>query len=469
LVEEPSLLGHAEVMPMLGDPQPSSHIDGDVAGGIETDVPSKETTESQPEINEEAAAPPAKSAVEIPTAFLRLKEHCDKHGLKSEIDMAEPMEHVEIEIRNGRNVRTVYIADEGDADALSTISLENIVFLGEYAAICSYKDGWIEAAVRPHGIGRTGIARRRIFGFSGTQTNESGEIEIPGTGGVLLRLTEKRGVLSMLDYGAPIYLRIEGIGITEHDKAVNLLEDISNSVFMQIDFRFDTPLAIARDRAALRRSIRRAGRLDEDSQLTYPRFSYDPSPSSLYWYARSATSMPLLQFLAFYQCIEFFFPRYSRQEAISRIKNALKDPTFDPNRDSCIDAILNATLEDRRGSLLEERKQLGATLKHCVDPVALQDFFNDTDERKRYFSTDYKKISDKRIVATDEGTIVEQTAARIYDIRCKVVHTKNADGRENDLMILPFSKEEDLLADDVELARFLAQKVLIASSIPLKV
>lgn len=119
--------------------------------------------------------------------------------------------------------------------------------------------------------------------------------------------------------------------------------------------------------------------------------------------------------------------------------------------------------------MLEERKQLGATLKHCVDPVALQDFLNETDDRKGYFSNDYKKISDKRIVLSDDASIVEQVAARIYDIRCKVVHTKNADGRENEMMILPFSKEEDLLIDDVELVRFLAQKVLIASSVPLRV
>jgi len=48
------------------------------------------------------------------------------------------------------------------------------------------------------------------------------------------------------------------------------------------------------------------------------------------------------------------------------------------------------------------------------------------------------------------------------------VHTKNADGRENDMMILPFSKEEDLLIDDVDLVRFLAQKVLVASSVSLR-
>ena len=126
-------------------------------------------------------------------------------------------------------------------------------------------------------------------------------------------------------------------------------------------------------------------------------------------------------------------------------------------------------MDDRRGSLLDERKQLGAALKHCVDTTELRDFLNETEDRKRYYSNEYKKISDKRIALTDEATLVEQTAERVYDIRCKVVHTKNAEGRERDEMILPFTKEADLLIDDVELVRFLARRVLIASSVPLKI
>jgi hypothetical protein len=134
-----------------------------------------------------------------------------------------------------------------------------------------------------------------------------------------------------------------------------------------------------------------------------------------------------------------------------------------------VNTILNATLEGRRGSLLEERKQLGATLRQCVDATALRDFLNKTDERRRYYASDYKKISDKRITLSEDSAIVDQTSERIYDIRCKVVHTKNLDNGETEEMILPFSKEADLLMDDVELIKFLAQRVLIASSAVLRI
>ena len=101
--------------------------------------------------------------------------------------------------------------------------------------------------------------------------------------------------------------------------------------------------------------------------------------------------------------------------------------------------------------------------------TALRDFLSETDERKRYYTSEYnEKISDKRIDMSDDASVVDQAAERIYDILCKVVHTKNMDGGEGDEMILPFSKEADLLTDDVELIKFLARKVLTASGTPLR-
>jgi hypothetical protein len=446
---------------------------GNLEANPSAEVPRSEHApgEDQSVINPSGAdaVSPTPPNVEPRPAFVRLKEYCEARGLKSSIETDPAFEVVTVEFRNGRLMRSVFIALEESAEELLRYPLDEIVFLADYSAVCSYNGGWIEACVRAHGAGPRGvIAKRKIFGVSATR-DEPSEVQIANDSGLALRLTEKRGILSALEYTSPIYLRVEGIGITEHDKAVQLLEDVSNSLFMQIDFRFDSALTLVKERPFSRRTATSKGQLDEDNQLVYPRFTYERTPSSLYWYARSAISMPLLQFLAFYQCIEFFFPQYSRQEAIAKIKNVLKDPAFDGTKDSYVNLILNV-LETRRGfSLLEERKQLIATLRHCVDATALGQFLNETDGRRRYYGSEYKKISDKRITLSDETNLIEQTAERIYDLRCKVVHTKSLDEGQADEMILPFSKEADLLVADVELIRFLAQKVLIASSAPLAI
>jgi hypothetical protein len=61
----------------------------------------------------------------------------------------------------------------------------------------------------------------------------------------------------------------------------------------------------------------------------------------------------------------------------------------------------------------------------------------------------------------------EAVAKRIYAIRNRIVHTKGASGYQEPLF--PFDPETTYLGHDIDLVEFLAQKVLIASSQPLRV
>ena len=119
-----------------------------------------------------------------------------------------------------------------------------------------------------------------------------------------------------------ITLVIEGIKPQNHSQAFRILENIANALLFQID-SFGVSLYLApelEDRKRLRTSrIRR-----EKSTLSFPEYQYDAKPMSLYWYASAATEMPLLQYLAYYQVIEFFFPTYSAQEANNIIKKDAK-------------------------------------------------------------------------------------------------------------------------------------------------
>ena len=57
-------------------------------------------------------------------------------------------------------------------------------------------------------------------------------------------------------------------------------------------------------------------------------------------------------------------------------------------------------------------------------------------------------------------------AKRIYAIRNRIVHTKG--GFEEREPLLPFDPETRYLRHDIELVEFLARKVLVASSRPLR-
>jgi hypothetical protein len=207
----------------------------------------------------------------------------------------------------------------------------------------------------------------------------------------------------------------------------------------------------------------------ELKELEFPRSEYDRDPISLYWYARSANGMPLLQFLAYYQTIEYYFPIYSLAEARRKIRNILKNPAFRAERDADVAKVLLAARATASG-VGDERSQLRAALNECLEPGALREFLTDSEERQKFFSKKTDGLTNQKIqIGNADADLRNDAADRIYDIRCKIVHTKSG-GRDGDVeLLLPFSKEAELLYADIELIQYVAREVLVSGSSPLLV
>jgi hypothetical protein len=262
-------------------------------------------------------------------------------------------------------------------------------------------------------------------------------------------------------------LKLSGVAAKTHDSALELLNKISGSLFFQIDMLSGVPFALERERRRVPSSRRKVS--GEAGDLQYPRVQYDNAPLSLYWYGRSAWGMPLLQYLAFYQAIEFYYPIYSRSEAQRKLKVILKDPTFHSDRDADIARLLSAIYVSRTGAFGDERSQLRATLMECCDPEELRSFFEGDASRKEFFTA--KKLSPyhKIPIANTAADLRNDVAERVYEIRCKIVHTK-IDTKDSALeLLLPFSAEAEQLSHDIELVQYLANRVLISSSTPFNI
>ena len=77
----------------------------------------------------------------------------------------------------------------------------------------------------------------------------------------------------------------------------------------------------------------------------------------------------------------------------------------------------------------------------------------------------WKALSTVKISLDDPNRdLREAIAERIYDIRCRIVHTKSDGGQTRSEVLLPFSKEADDLVVDVDLIQYIARQVLIATS-----
>lgn len=383
----------------------------------------------------------------------------------------------QISLPCAREKRWVHCSEHSDYVQLLAIQFESLVFLAGFDAICSYTTNSIEASVRPvTSLAPMRMALSRLLPLSTSGGNEDWEtfcIELASAGdpATKIRLSrstpELRALMGRPTGPSSLSLKVTRPGIATHDGAIELLRRVADALFFQIDLLTDIPLSLTRDRRGqLRRRPRRRTPAAR-SGLEFPRNAYETAPVSLYWYARSAVGMPLLQFLAYYQVIEYYYPVYSQAEAHRKLKTILKNPTFRSDRDSDISRVLAAIHVTRSGAYGDERSQLKATLTECVDAETLRTFLTEDAERKAFLSSKTKGLTDHKLPIDTPGTdLRNDVAERLYEIRCKIVHTK-VDSRTGELeLLLPFSKEAEQLSYDIELAQFLAQQVLIASSTP---
>lgn len=261
-------------------------------------------------------------------------------------------------------------------------------------------------------------------------------------------------------------LRVEGLEFSGEVEASSVLEHLGSAALFELDRATSIGLTLCRQRSA---PIITSRNFPTGSPLpSRINHEYDKEPLTLFWHARTASQMPLLSFLGFYQVLEFYFPQYSRRGALQTLRESLRGLSFDALRDADLAKVLDAVKVGRKGSFGNEVEQLKATVKHCVDQSTLREFFEANDERKQFYGSDEcMRLSPTRIPTNGSSEDWRgDVARRLYDIRNRVVHAKSQ--HENLDVLLPTDPEAELLWHDVELAAFLASEVLSASGKPLR-
>jgi hypothetical protein len=369
---------------------------------------------------------------------------------------------------SGREKRRFSTYSIRSLQALLAIPFEKYVFLGSYEAICSYEDSMIEASIRS--LGPSGYwLLRRLWGSSTSEAAEDSPLVLndPSGSGLRIKIGPPSADLeSLTKRTARLALRLENVTVAQYDQALALLERIANSAFFEIDLRYNVALSIQRARPASR-PVRASRGLQEAGEVQFPRSEYDAEPMSLYWYARSATGMPLLQYLAYYQVLEFYFPVYAEREAHQRVKNILRNPRFDPHSDADVGRVVSV-LQQGRSRFGDERSQLKNTVQNCVNAQELAEFISRDETRKEFLSKDKVLRAHRISINNREADLPSEVASRIYDLRCKIVHTKNEDAAGELALLLPFSTEAESMHHDIDLIRYVAREVLIANSRPFR-
>ncbi len=254
-----------------------------------------------------------------------------------------------------------------------------------------------------------------------------------------------------------IALRITGVDTTRHDEAVEALERYGNAFLFELDVVHGIAL-----RLGVRRSMTRLVNRDPiDRALTFPKNRYAEQSLALYQYGRSAVALPLLEYLAYYQSVEHFFPYFAREQIIQSLRATLLHPRFDPSNDAELARVLDLSANGGR-TAVSEREQLRATIRACVNESELIGFLNSIPSlRADLFEPGVIRGVSPLREGKNADDLRDQVADRVYTIRCRIVHSKSDGGPSNVDVLLPRSEEADALTSDIDLIRYLSQQTLI--------
>jgi hypothetical protein len=160
--------------------------------------------------------------------------------------------------------------------------------------------------------------------------------------------------------------------------------------------------------------------------------------------------------------LEYFFPKYTRADSLQRMARVLRSPTFDAHDDQDVLRAVSVAA-DAGNARLSEEDQLIVCLRAIITDRELEEFIDECDLRER-LADKRGTLSSKLVTSKSGEDLVAQLGHRIYDIRCRIVHSKGFSQREDGPGLLPGTSDEDLVLYELPLIDFLAGQALAAAA-----
>ncbi|MEJ2853372.1 MULTISPECIES: hypothetical protein [unclassified Saccharothrix] len=250
----------------------------------------------------------------------------------------------------------------------------------------------------------------------------------------LMPATEELAALypSRLRAAPPIALVMEGFEAADAGAAQNLLADYGDSYLHQVVRATGVSLRLWKANYPSARHPARTG----IGKIRFPRERYDATPVALYAAANSTGRDPLERYLKYYQVLEFFMPRAAAHAAA-------------------------------QGSpVRSELDQLSVMAELAVTSAQLQGFLRGNVLLLRSLAEE-KLIKDVPVLQADVNShpvpgldYRPDVAKRVYKIRCRIVHAKEGGGHNQAEVIQPHSREARDMGADLQLIRFVAERVI---------
>lgn len=245
-------------------------------------------------------------------------------------------------------------------------------------------------------------------------------------------------------FGTPgIMLELRNFTPTDIEAALQVLEEHGSS------YLYNLARALNVSARLWTESYPRAPRTNpqKPQRIRFPAERLDSMPTEFYLVGNSGDRDPLERYLKFHQVLEFYLPRAKQTYA------------------AAAGLPVNQVRLPSGTQLSRERGQMQALLDMAITPIQMAGYLRGSGALS--VLSDSNLISDASVLPQDgAGNPVAgfdyrtPVAERIYDIRCRIVHTKDPSAATIPPPILPGSREARDLRTDIRLVRFVAERVL---------
>lgn len=199
----------------------------------------------------------------------------------------------------------------------------------------------------------------------------------------------------------------------------------------------------------------------EEPDTAIPKAIYNDDLIKFYKVARSSV-FPSQQFLSFYHVLEYNFLRVADEILHTSIKSMINSPSFNSSYNN-VNKLISTLKKNDNSS--DETEMLKAVLKKYLDEDDLIEHIQALEKNagKQIYTDSKKRIfGDIGFIKLEKGHVIQNTAKVIKQVRNALVHSSDKFNRED--CFLPLSESETIVTEYIPILRFLAEKVIFATS-----
>lgn len=259
-------------------------------------------------------------------------------------------------------------------------------------------------------------------------------------------------------------IKVFNLSARSHQEAVDQSDQLIHAAFFELAYLKRLPLGIVEEWPAPPGHRRhRSFRHDEPHagrELPLPRSGFNRDIVRFYLLGMSS-NVPVLQFLSFYQVLEYFFVSVSDERLYQQMTRRVNDPRFSTEARS-LDRLIQDVVDHKR--VTDETEMLKLVLEKYVDENELIEFIKAYEEHlgEPHYTKRRKRFGVDAEVKPVTGHVFGNVAKVVKTVRNALVHS--SDHHERVERHVPFSEGTRLVEIEVPLLRFLAERVIISTA-----